>query len=84
MPHLGWKDPEMMLVERWLVSVGEHGPTLAAQYSEKLPVVALMDVHRVQAEATNTDEPYIAAWDNNGSIGRICKALDLDIIRRPG
>ncbi len=55
MRHLGWKDPEMMLVERWLIGVGEHGPTFATQHGEEFPVVALMDVHRVHAEAANSE-----------------------------
>jgi hypothetical protein len=42
-------------VEQWLIGVGEHSPTLAAQHGEELPVVALMDVHRVHAEAANSE-----------------------------
>lgn len=30
--HLGWKNPEMMLMEQWLIGIGEHSPTLAAQH----------------------------------------------------
>jgi hypothetical protein len=54
MPRFGWKDPEMMLIKLWLIGVSEYGPTPAAQHGEKFPIVALMDVHRVQAEAANS------------------------------
>ncbi len=53
--HLGWKNPEMMLVEQWFIGIGEHGPTSAAQHGEKFPVGALVDVHRIQAEAANSE-----------------------------
>jgi len=49
------KDPEMMLLKRRLFSFGEQGPTLAAKHGEELPVVTLVNVHRVQPEATRAD-----------------------------
>jgi hypothetical protein len=55
MPHLGWEDPKMVLVEKRFIGVGKHGTTVAPQHGEKLPVITLMDIHRVQAEATNPE-----------------------------
>jgi hypothetical protein len=82
--RFGWKNPEMMLVEHGLIRVGEDGPACAPQDGEELPVVTLVDVRRVQAEAADSQGQIAQHQGYDGADGRICKALDLDIVMKSG